>query len=150
MPSIPESVLFPTGYIVCNSNIPFDDGIYNVLSEIKTTKIAIISNKCITTLTHDDVYGNRLVTWEFEYITTANGDTIHNVYRILPGMVEREMYHSSHWNLYPEQHQHKLEIKAQFDKKWNILMSGIVSTSMQGQMAAEQYGRTDFALEKTL
>ena len=72
----------------------------------------------------------RLITWKFEYLTTDDGQPIHNIWRQLSDTKGYYLYTSSHWNLYPEDHKKRIQDiklfyrhKIQFLKcmRWEIL-----------------------------
>jgi hypothetical protein len=73
----------------------------------------------------------RLITWLFEYINLENGEQIQNIYRHLPNVDKKQLFCSTHWQLYPEEYKIKKEQTARFNKVWDRAVLNTLNTSQQ-------------------
>ena len=116
MTSITEESFFPNGRIACYNDLPFEDGTYEVWKNDVILNVYQIKNHRITHYyKFNTELKKRLITWLFEYLTAEDGTQIHNVYRHLPNVVDKEMWYSSHWHLYPEENEHMVIVHSTFN-----------------------------------
>jgi hypothetical protein len=95
---------YPDNRVQCTSDLPIDDGVYEVNEGDFIRNTFIIKNKRI--ISHNKYntdFNLHLITWHFEYLTDENGNQIHNVRRQLQDEQEQNLYFSTHWHLYPEE-----------------------------------------------
>ncbi len=111
---------YPENIIKCEADLPFEDGTYDVVEREDILNIIEIKNHRIT---HHHQYNAkmklRLITWTFDYLTAEDGTQIHNIWRQPRGTIERDMYASTHWHLYPEHHKKHIENTTRSKEKWN-------------------------------
>lgn len=119
------SSFYPDNSVVCLNDLPFEDGTYEVYERNVILNIFQIKNHRIQ---YHIVYNvetkKRLMTWSFEYVTN-NGEQVHNVWRQTMNANKCEMYASSHWNLYPEEHKQRLAHHANFEVKFENFINHV-------------------------
>lgn len=120
---------FPDGTIHCEADLPFEDGTYEVWNHKLFENVLFIfeiRNHRITHYYHYNIkQKKRVITWTFEYLTDENGKPIHNIWRQAPGTQERDMYHSTHWHLYPEHQKKRMEHDKFAKQSWNNFINSI-------------------------
>ncbi len=81
MSELQISSFYPNNLIICENDLPFEDGTYEVYERDDILNIFLIKNQRIQ---YHIVYNiknkKRLITWKFEYLT-INNKQVHNVWR---------------------------------------------------------------------
>jgi hypothetical protein len=101
---------YPDNRVECLKDLPLEDGTYDVIERESILNIFEIKNHRI--IYHHKYNANmklRLISWIFEYLTAEDGSQICNVWRQPQGTLERDLYTSTHFDLYPEHHKKRLE-----------------------------------------
>lgn len=123
MPDLSMKMFFPNGYIWCDKDLDFVDGTYEVWErDVILNIFQIVNKRIIYYYKYNTEIKKRLITWIFEYIKGSNGDQICNLYRHLPCIGEKELYVSSHWDLYPNEYKKILEFKKIADRDWDAFV----------------------------
>lgn len=131
MTSLTIESFFPNHQIECHNDLTFDDGTYEVWTEDNVIlHIFQINNYRITHYyKYNTKINKRLITFLFEYDVAEDGSYIHNVYRHLPNVKDKEMWYSTHWNLYSKEKKHKDNLTKEFDRVWDKYVVDILNTS---------------------
>lgn len=119
MSKLTISSFYPNNLVCCQEDLPFKDGTYEVIEREAILNLFLIKNHRIQ---YHIVYNmerkKRLITWHFEYLN-KNGQEINNIWRQTMDTDNCDLYFSSHWDLYPEEHKYHLEFKQNTEKSWN-------------------------------
>ncbi len=109
------SPFYPNNLVCCDADLPFEDGTYEIYQRKVILNLFMIKNHRIQ---YHIVYNieskKRLITWHFEYLN-INEDKIHNIWRQPMDTNKCDLYFSSHWHLYPEEHKAHIEFKKNTD-----------------------------------
>ncbi len=111
---------YPKGIVKCESDLTFADGTYEVWERDVILNIFEIKNKrIIYHYKYNTEMKLRLITWHFEYLTAKDGTQICNIWRQPTRTGEQDLFHSTHWQLYPEHFAIHLKQKQQVETFWN-------------------------------
>jgi hypothetical protein len=123
---------YPDNLIKCKADLPFDDGTYEVWEGNSILNIFEIKNKRIIFHYKYNVSMKlRLITWHFEYLTAEDGSQICNIWRQCEETTERDLFHSTHWHLYPEVYKARMEQKNRWNTMWNKFVLNTLNSSPQ-------------------
>ena len=123
---------YPEGLIKCEADLPFEDGTYEVWEREVILNIFQINNRRILYhYKYNTAMKLRLITWHFEFLTAADGSHICNVWRQPTRTATQDLFHSSHWHLYPEQYARRQEEKERSKIIWNRLIVNELNKSPQ-------------------
>ena len=132
MTTITLDSFYPERLIKCESDLPFENGTYEVWESEAILDIFEIKNRrIIYHYKYNTKMKLRLITWHFEYLTAADGSQICNVWRQPTRTATQDLFQSSHWHLYPEQHARRQEDKERDRILWNRLVVNELNTSPQ-------------------
>jgi hypothetical protein len=116
---------YPNNYICCPADLPFDDGTYEFIERQALLNLIIIKNHRIQ---YHIVYNmerkQRLITWKFEYLE-KDGKNVENIWRQTMNTNKYDLYSSSHWEYYPEEHIARKEFQTNVDQMWNNISNHI-------------------------
>jgi hypothetical protein len=130
MTSLQLSDFYPDDIILCENDLPFEDGTYEVFKGDYILNIFLIKNHRIQYhIVYNIELKKRLITWYFEYLT-INNKQVHNLWRQLSDTTELDMWYSNHFELYPEHYNKKIECEKNFNEKWDKFINFMIECSI--------------------
>jgi hypothetical protein len=125
MSNLTLSSFYPNNLVSCSEDLPFEDGTYEVIEREAILNFFLIKNRRIQYhIVFNMERRKRLMTWHFEYLN-KNGQEINNIWRQTMDTDKCDLYFSSHWDLYPEEHKARLEFSQASEKIWNNFVNHI-------------------------
>ena len=124
------SHFYPDDKILCENDLPFEDGTYEVFECDVILNIFLIKNHRIQYhIIYNIELKKRLMTWHFEYLT-INDKLVNNLWRQLGNTTQLDMWYSNHFELYPEHNSKKIEYNNKFNKEWDKFLNFMVECSV--------------------